>query len=317
MTEPFAGGGDALLQFAHFRGQVGLVADGGRHTAEERGDLRAGLCEAEDVVDEEQRVRAFDVAEIFGDGEGAEGHAEAGSGRLGHLAVDQGALGFGEVAGRDNAGLSHFNPEVVAFAGAFANAAEDGVAAVILGDVVDEFHDDDGLADASAAEEADLATFQKGLDEINDLDAGLEHLFVGGLLVEERRGPVDGHAQLFADGAEVVDRLADDVEHAAQCLLADGHADGRTEVDRLHSAHHAVGGFHGHGADAAFAEVLLDLEDDADGRGDGEAVADDAQRLIDGRHGRFFKLHVYGGAGDLDYFADVLCHFKQLLAYSS
>ena len=119
---------------------------------------------------------------------------------------------------------------------------------------------------------------------------------------------MDGHARLFADGAELVDRLADDVEDAAQRLLAHGHADGSAEVDGVHAADHAVGGFHGHGADAALAEVLLDLEDDVDGRGDGEAVADDAERLIDGRHGRFFELHVYGGAGDLDYFADVLCH---------
>jgi hypothetical protein len=56
--------------------------------------------------------------------------------------------------------------------------------------------------------------------------------------------------------------------------------------------------------------VLLHLEDDADGGGDGEAVADDTQRLIDGRHGRFFELNVYGWAGDLDYFADVICHFQ-------
>ena len=87
-----AGRGDALLQFAHFRGQVGLVAHGGGHTAQQRGHFRAGLREAEDVVDEEQRVGAFDVAEVLGDGEGGEGHAQARAGRLGHLAVDQGAL---------------------------------------------------------------------------------------------------------------------------------------------------------------------------------------------------------------------------------
>ncbi len=96
--------------------------------------------------------------------------------------------------------------------------------------------------------------------------------------------------------------------HAAQRLFADGHADGTAEVDGLHAANHAVSGFHGHGADAAFAQVLLDLENYGNGRGHGEAVAGDAQRLIDGRHGRFFKLDVYGGAGDLDYFADVFCH---------
>ena len=179
---------------------------------------------------------------------------------------------------------------------------------MVLGHVIDEFHDDDGLAHAGAAEEADLAALEEGLDEVDDLDAGLEHLFVGGLLVEQRRGAMDGHALLLADGAEFVHGLADDVDDAAQRLLAHGHADGAAEVDDLHAADHAVGGFHGHGAHAALAEVLLDFEDDADGRGDGEAVAGDAQRLVDGRHRRFFKLHVYGRTGDLDYFACVLCH---------
>ena len=119
--------------------------------------------------------------------EGAEGHAETGAGRLGHLAIDEGALGVGPVAGLDDAGLTHFKPQIVALAGAFAHACKHREAAVVLGDVVDELHDDDRLADARTAEEANLAALQEGLDEIDDLDAGLEHFFVGGLLVEERR----------------------------------------------------------------------------------------------------------------------------------
>ena len=34
----------------------------------------------------------------------------------------------------------------------------------------------------------------------------------------------------------------------------------------------------------------------------------DAQRLVNGRHRRLFKLNVYGRAGDLNHFADVFCH---------
>ncbi len=44
-----------------------LVADGGRHAAEQRRHFRARLREAEDVVDEEQHVLAFGVAEVLGD----------------------------------------------------------------------------------------------------------------------------------------------------------------------------------------------------------------------------------------------------------
>ena len=60
-----------------------------RHAAQQRRNFRAGLREAENVVDEEQHVLAFFVAEIFGDGQAGQTHAQTRPGRLGHLAVDQ------------------------------------------------------------------------------------------------------------------------------------------------------------------------------------------------------------------------------------
>ena len=62
---------------------------------------------------------------------------------------------------------------------------------MLQGDVVNQLHDDDGLADAGAAEQADLAALQVRLEQIDDLDAGLEHLQLGGLLLERRRVTVD------------------------------------------------------------------------------------------------------------------------------
>ncbi len=140
------GRSDALLQLAHFTGKVRLVSHGGRHAAQQRGDFRPGLGEAEDVVDEEQRVGAFFVAEVLGDGETGQCDAKAGSGGLGHLAVDQCGLGFLGLLDIDDARFLHFKPEIVAFTGTLANAGEHGESAVLQCDVVDEFHDDDGLA---------------------------------------------------------------------------------------------------------------------------------------------------------------------------
>ena len=60
--------------------------------------------------------------------------------------------------------------------------------------------------------------------------------------------------------------------------------------------------------DDRYIDVLLHLDDDVQRLGHNEALADNAQRLIDGRHGRFFKLHVDCRARNLNYFADVLCH---------
>ena len=72
----------------------------------------------------------------------------------------------------------------------------------------------------------------------------------------------------------------------------------RAGVDRLHAADHAFGGDHGDAAHAAFAEVLLDLDDDVERVGDVEAFADDAHGLVDGRHLRLFELNVNGRAAD-------------------
>ena len=76
-------------KLADFGVEVRLVTHGGRHAAEQRGNFRAGLHEAENVVDEEQHVEMLFVAEIFGDGESGQTDAQTRSGRFGHLSINQ------------------------------------------------------------------------------------------------------------------------------------------------------------------------------------------------------------------------------------
>ena len=119
-------------------------------------------------------------------------------GRLVHLAEDERRL-------VDDAGLLHLVPHVVAFAGAFAHAGEDGEAAVLGGDVADQLLDDDGLAGAGAAVGADLAALRERRHEVEHLDAGLEDLRRRLALLERRRRAVDGPVLVRLDLAEVVD----------------------------------------------------------------------------------------------------------------
>ena len=123
------GRGDALLQLAHLGRERRLIADGGGHAAEERRHLGAGLGEAEDVVDEEQRVGAGLVAEVLGHGERRERDAQTRAGRLVHLAEDHDGLVDDPLAGVADLGLLHFEPEIVALTGALADAGEAAVAA--------------------------------------------------------------------------------------------------------------------------------------------------------------------------------------------
>src|SRR5207245_8027539 len=109
----------------------------------------------------EQHILAL-IAEIFRDGQAGEPDAGTRARRLVHLTVDQRAF---RASGRAvvlswvlvDFRLDHFMVQIIALAGALTHAGKYRIAAVSLGDIVDQFHDGDGLADAGAAEQADLA----------------------------------------------------------------------------------------------------------------------------------------------------------------
>ena len=270
--------GDALLQLPHLGGERRLVADGARHAAEQRRDLRARLDEAEDVVDEEQHVLAL-VAEVLRHRQAREADPQARSRRLVHLPVDERDL-------VDHVGLGHLEEEVVPLAGALADAGEDRDAAVLLGDVVDQLLDQHGLADAGAAEEADLAALHVRGDQVDHLEARLEDLDLRRELAERRRIAVDRPAlDVLAGRLLVVDRLADHVPDPPQRGVADWHGDRPARVDDIDAARKAVGGVHRHRPDAIVAEVLLHLRDQraaaaVGGRNlDRERVVDPGKRL--------------------------------------
>src|SRR5437660_318241 len=131
--------------------------------------------ETENVIDEQEHIEMLLVPEIFGDGEAGEAHAQTRAGRLGHLPVDQRGARLLRIAGHDHAALGHFQPQVVALAGALAHACEYRDATVLHGHVVNELHNQNGLADTRAAEQTNLATLHIGLDQIDDLDSGFKH----------------------------------------------------------------------------------------------------------------------------------------------
>ncbi len=135
----------------------------------------------------------------------------------------------------DDARLLELVPQIVALAGTFANTGKHRKATMLARHVVDQLLDDDGLAHTSAAEQTDLAALQKGQDQINNLDAGLEHLFRRRLLVKGRRLPMNRHPHLGVDRAKLVHRLAENVEHAAQRLATHRDGDHRAGVDGLHA----------------------------------------------------------------------------------
>ena len=202
--------GDALLQRAHVGGERRLIAHGRRNTAQQRRHFGAGLGEAEDVVDEEQHVLAL-VAEVLGDRQAGEADAGAGARGFVHLAEHQRAFRLDARIGifriGVDLGFDELVIEVVAFAGTLADAGEHRVATMGLGDVVDQFLNQHGLADAGAAEQADLAALGVRRQQVDDLDAGDENFSFGGLVGIGRRFLMD-RAHAFRNRPDRLHRSA-------------------------------------------------------------------------------------------------------------
>ena len=106
----------------------------------------------------------------------------------------------------------------------------------------------------------------------------------------------------------VVHRLADDVQHAAQRLVADRNFDAVAQADGLHAAHHAVGGLQRDGAHAAFADVLRHFHHHVDGDAGIKAFAGDVDGRVDDGNLVLGKLNVDGRSGHLD---DLAFHLRR------
>ena len=205
--------------------------------------------------------------------------ARARAGRLVHLAVDQRGL-------REHARLLQFAVKVVALARSLADAGEDRDAAVLLGDVVDQLQDRDGLADAGAAEQSDLAAARVRANQVDHLDAGFENFHLGGLVGEGRRVAMDRHLMRRVERRAFIDRLADDVDQAAESFGTDRHRYRAAGIADLHPAHQSLGRVHRDASHGVFAEMLCDLEHEVAlvvaerGVGDAQRVEDRGQRAV-------------------------------------
>ena len=154
----------------------------------------------------------------------------------------------------------HLVIQVVAFARALADSGEHRDAAMELGDVVDQLHDDDRLAHAGAAEGADLAAFQERADQIDHLDAGGEHFRRGGLIDERGRRAMDRIVLFGGHRPALVHRLAGHVEDPPHHRHRRRASDRRTAVGDLVAALEPLRPGHRDGPNPAVAEVLLHLQ---------------------------------------------------------
>jgi len=160
-------------------------------------------------------------------------------------------------------GLDHFVIEIIAFAGPLAHPGEHRIAAVRLGDIVDELHDQNGLSDPGAAEEPDLAALRVRRQKIDDLDACHKDLRLGRLIGIGGRRLMDRAAGCRPNRTQFVHRLANDIDDAAKTFVANRHHDRRASIGDLLAAGETFGNVHRDAAHRIFTEMLRNFEHQA------------------------------------------------------
>src|SRR5262249_6097502 len=135
--------------------------------------------------------------------------------RLIHLAVDERRFGEDWLAGLELR-LLHFMPQVVAFASSLTDTSKTGIAAVLLGDVIDELLNKHRFTDTGAAEKADLSTATVGCEKVDNFDAGLKHFDFDRLIDKLGRCPVNRQKFFGIDRAALVNWITDHVQDPAE-----------------------------------------------------------------------------------------------------
>ena len=283
------GRGNALLQDTHLISQGWLVTHSGRHTTQQGRNLRAGLGETEDVVNEQQHVLVLHIAEVLRHGQAGQSHAHTNSRRLIHLAEHEGGV-------LEDVRLLHLDPEVVALTGALTDAGEDGGTGELTGDTGNHLLNENGLTHTCAAEEANLAALNVRGQQVNDLNAGLQNLGLTLELVERWRLAVDAPLLTIAAETRLVEAVTEGVEDVALDDVADRHGNWLSGVDDLGTSDEAVGRCHGHGTDKVVTEVLSDLE--GDGLCNSFELDVDVQCVVQGRQCLTWELHVHNRTDD-------------------
>ena len=130
------------------------------------------------------------VAEVLGHGERGQSDAPARTGRFVHLTKDEnGAF--------EHAGGAHVGQQFVPFARPLADTRKDRNALVTLHHGVDQFHHQDRLAHTRATEHRRLAALRQRHEQVQHLDAGLEHSGRRRLLRQFGRRAMDRPARRF------------------------------------------------------------------------------------------------------------------------
>ena len=205
----------------------------------------------------------------------------------------------------DHARFLELEPQVVALARALAHAGEDRVAAVLERDVVDQLHDQHGLAHAGAAEQPGLAALEVGLEQVDDLDPGLEHLDLGVLLSKLGASRWIGQCSFASTGPSSSTGSPMTLSTRPSVASPTGILIGEPVSSACMPRTRPSVGTMATQRTPVLTEVLLDLGDDIERHAGFGARVLDTHRVVDGRQVLFVELDVHHRTDDLNHASDL------------
>jgi peptide chain release factor 1 len=208
-----------------------LVTDSRGDTTQKGRDLRTSLGETENVINEEQHILTFIITEVFSDGQTGQGNTGTGSWGFVHLTKDKSTLGL--TLELDDTSFNHFVVKIVTLTSTFTDTTEDGVTTVSLGNVVDQFLNQDSLTDTSTTEKTNLTTTSIRSQQIDNLDTSFQDFGGRGLVNKLGSVSVNGAVALGTDGTTLINGLTNDVDDTTKDFLTNGNGDGGTGINDL------------------------------------------------------------------------------------
>jgi hypothetical protein len=172
----------------------------------ETGHFGARLDEAENVVDQQQDVAMLVIPEILGHGECGMANPEPAARQLVHLPEHHDHVG-------QHSRRLHLAVQLLAFAAALPDAAEQADPMVAGDHVVNHFGQQNGFADAGATEQAGLAAALQGHEHIDRFDPRCKDFGLGGALGQGRRGAMNRAELDIFQSRAAIDGATEYVEH--------------------------------------------------------------------------------------------------------
>ena len=117
--------------------------------------------------------------------------------------------------------------------------------------------DQNGLTHTCTTEQSDLTTLCVGLDEVDDLDTGIQHFRGRAQIFKSGWLGVDRATILFAYSRKSVDWITGHVEETAFDAFSSGHGNCLTGIDHGRTANQTFGPVHRNGTHAVLSQVLL------------------------------------------------------------